>query len=493
MKYLFNGFRKFFLASLLLLVINCLLTSVAFSSTFIQSDTSYGLLCIEAENYSKSFEAADGHHWAKVKTPKNASEGISVAALPESWVIHKTDFMEYSPRMEYSVKMTKTGTHYVWIRANAPKNTSNSLHIGLNNKTLSLDGFDPKKKWIWKRAGTLNVAAPGQRVITVWMRESGIAVDKIVLSTDKSFKPTRKGPRESPVIDDGVSNTKPSLKPIGDKTGTEGQLLTFKIKATDADGTIPSLKVNLNGLPSNAFFEDHGDGSGTFTWTPAYGESGTYENVVFIASDGLSSDKETVQLTINSPSEPSSPVSDSNLVLVGTDTQQLPTPTISLSAAPNPATYGETTLLNWSSTNADACFASDGWSGTKATNGSQTSGALTENTTFTLSCSGPGGSIMMSKIVKVSPAPVRLGNATLTWTPPTTNEDRSTLTDLAGYKIYHGTTSGKYSETVTITNPGVSSYTVENLNVGTHYFAVTAFDANGNESKHSSEASKNIQ
>src|SRR5690606_30608197 len=42
------------------------------------------------------------------------------------------------------------------------------------------------------------------------------------------------------------------------------------------------------------------------------------------------------------------------------------------------------------------------------------------------------------------------GSATLTWTPPTRQADGSALRDLAGYKVYWGQESGKYSESVKI-------------------------------------------
>ncbi len=40
------------------------------------------------------------------------------------------------------------------------------------------------------------------------------------------------------------------------------------------------------------------------------------------------------------------------------------------------------------------------------------------------------------------------GDATLSWDPPTTNADGTPLTDLAGYRIYYGTSSGSYSQNI---------------------------------------------
>jgi len=83
------------------------------------------------------------------------------------------------------------------------------------------------------------------------------------------------------------------------------------------------------------------------------------------------------------------------------------------------------------------------------------------------------------------------GSATLTWTPPTTYANGLPLV-VAGYKIYTGTVSEQYGSPINagaLTGNPVS-YTVNNLGIGTFYFAVTAYDAGGVESKFSNEVSK---
>ena len=75
------------------------------------------------------------------------------------------------------------------------------------------------------------------------------------------------------------------------------------------------------------------------------------------------------------------------------------------------------------------------------------------------------------------------GNATLAWDPP----DFST--DVNGYKIHYGTSSGTYSQVIDVGN--MTSYTVSNLIDGqTYYFIVTAYNALGYESNVSNEVSK---
>lgn len=68
-------------------------------------------------------------------------------------------------------------------------------------------------------------------------------------------------------------------------------------------------------------------------------------------------------------------------------------PTVMLTIAPTSITSGQSATLNWSSTNASSCAASDGWSGNEATNGTQTiTPTSTGSIKFTLTCTAPTGS-----------------------------------------------------------------------------------------------------
>jgi hypothetical protein len=74
----------------------------------------------------------------------------------------------------------------------------------------------------------------------------------------------------------------------------------------------------------------------------------------------------------------------------------------------------------------------------------------------------------------------------LRWVPPTRNEDGSALRDLAGFRLYWGTEPGIYSDQMNVSNSLRKSRLV-NLRSGTYYFAMTAIDADGNESRLSNE------
>jgi hypothetical protein len=64
-----------------------------------------------------------------------------------------------------------------------------------------------------------------------------------------------------------------------------------------------------------------------------------------------------------------------------------PVPTASLTAAPDIITEGESTLIEWSSTNANSCTVSDGNWSDNGTSGS-VARSPTATTTYTLNCDG---------------------------------------------------------------------------------------------------------
>jgi hypothetical protein len=70
--------------------------------------------------------------------------------------------------------------------------------------------------------------------------------------------------------------------------------------------------------------------------------------------------------------------------------------------------------------------------------------------------------------------------------------DGSAVTNLAGYRIYHGTAANSLDKMIQVSNPGVTTYVVDALPAGTHYFSITAYNSAGVESDRSAVASKTI-
>ena len=88
------------------------------------------------------------------------------------------------------------------------------------------------------------------------------------------------------------TNRPPVLSPIGGKTVSEGSNLAFTVSGSDPDGD--SLTYFTGVLPSGSSFTP---ATRTFSWTPAYGQAGSYQ-VIFAVSDGVLSTSETITITV---------------------------------------------------------------------------------------------------------------------------------------------------------------------------------------------------
>ncbi|HVN44855.1 MAG TPA: fibronectin type III domain-containing protein [Steroidobacteraceae bacterium] len=86
----------------------------------------------------------------------------------------------------------------------------------------------------------------------------------------------------------------------------------------------------------------------------------------------------------------------------------------------------------------------------------------------------------------------RSHTATLSWEAPTSNTNGTPLTDLAGYRIYYGSSPGLLTRTIAIPTEGLQTYVIDDLEPGTWYFAVMAVASNGSESSLSDIVLKTI-
>jgi hypothetical protein len=90
-------------------------------------------------------------------------------------------------------------------------------------------------------------------------------------------------------------------------------------------------------------------------------------------------------------------------------------PVVVLGASATSVQAGGSVMLTWTSTDATSCAASGGWSGSRATSGSATVGPLNSDTTFTLTCSGAGGSDDESVAITITPEQRSGGGGAFDW------------------------------------------------------------------------------
>ena len=82
-------------------------------------------------------------------------------------------------------------------------------------------------------------------------------------------------------------------------------------------------------------------------------------------------------------------------------------------------------------------------------------------------------------------------SANLNWDIPSTKLDGSpiSLSTIGGYRIYEGTDKNNVSMFIDVSSD-TTTYTISGLTVGTHYFYVTTYDSEGQESPFSNVVQK---
>lgn len=103
------------------------------------------------------------------------------------------------------------------------------------------------------------------------------------------------------------------------------------------------------------------------------------------------------------------------------------TPTVTLSSTPTSVAAGGMATLTWSSTNATSCTASNGWSGSRATAGTEQVGPISAATTYALACNNNGGTpVSASATVTITAPPASVTLSGTIAVPSTTQVDSDT-------------------------------------------------------------------
>jgi len=256
-----------------------------------------------------------------------------------------------------------------------------------------------------------------------------------------------------------------------------GSEYSFTPSASDADGD--TLTFSVQGKPSWASFNP---GTGRLFGTPTATDEGTYSNIRISVSDGEDSTTlpafsiTVVPLPNTAPTISGSPASE---VAVGVAYSFTPSASDADGDALTFSIQGKPSWASFNSSNGRL-------SGTPV----EADEGTYSNIRISVSDGEESASLPAFSITVVAPVSA---SANLNWDAPTQNEDGSDLNDLAGFNIYYGTDTDDLSNIAFVNNPSATSYQVDNLNAGTWYFKVTAFDVSGNESRDSGIVSKVIQ
>ena len=300
---------------------------------FVQNLGLGDIIAIEAEHFHVR-EARSGHNWDNV-TESHNSAGGALRAQPNNGANINVDYVNTSPQLEYRINVRTPGRYYVWVRAKASSTSDDSLHVGLNGAAepngYRISNFE--SYWSWSSTlmdsgnrAYVDIGSAGEHVFDVWMREDGIIIDKILLTSSDQFEPQGQGLVESqqgtlaPALEFSMASMRRAAAE-GDTTPlqqtvvlstSDGSAAPFSISssapswltASPASGTLPAGSITLAADPS-------GMAAGEYTGTITATSSGYTQDAIAVTMTVMGN---TGSLSASITSAPSS----NNLTADGT-------------------------------------------------------------------------------------------------------------------------------------------------------------------------------
>jgi hypothetical protein len=255
-----------------------------------------------------------------------------------------------------------------------------------------------------------------------------------------------------------------------------GQTYSFTPRGSGPTGY--TLTYSISGKPSWASFSAS---TGQLLGIPATTNVGSYSNIVITVSDGYThASLAPFSITVTGVTNTPPTISGSPATTDTAGNAYSFTPTAA-DANNNPLTFSIQNLPSW------ATFSTT----TGQLSGTPMASAAGTYPNIVISVSDGTAKTSLAAF-SITVTQISSGAATVDWMPPTSNTDGSVIANLAGYKIYYGTTSTALNQTIQVANAGLASYVVSNLSSGTWYFGVTAYTSDGTESGISNVAAKQV-
>ena len=224
-----------------------------------QADST-GLVSMEAENKSGTLSQG-GKSWTSYTTTTGYSGAGALQATANTGVSNSAaTALGSSPRLDYAIDFPDSGTYYVWLRAHGGTTNDDSVHVGLDGVIPSTGqdyGGFTASGYAWDNTATsgsvvmVSVPSAGVHTFSVWMREDGTVVDKIILTPSGSYTPSGTGPSETPynaaptiataasASPSTVTGTTTTLSVLGADDGGESGLTYSWIAPPPCRGTHP--------------------------------------------------------------------------------------------------------------------------------------------------------------------------------------------------------------------------------------------------------------
>jgi len=260
--------------------------------------------------------------------------------------------------------------------------------------------------------------------------------------------------------------------------------MAYSFTPTASGPTGYTLKFAISAKPAWATFNTS---TGHLGGTPTTANIGSYSNIVISVSAGLATTSlAPFSIAVTSPPVASPPpntpptISGQPTTSVNVGSTYSFTPTAS-DANGNALTFNIQNRPSWATFNTS----------TGQLSGTPTATYAGTYSNILISVSDGIASTSLAAF-SIAVNQTSNGSATVSWTPPIQNTNGTALTNLAGYRIYYGTSTSNLNQVVQVSNVGLASYVVNNLSSATWYFGIRAYTTAGTESALSNLGTKTI-
>ena len=392
----------------------------------------------------------------------SVSDGIATASLPSFTV--RVVAQNTAPTLSGTPATTATvGQQYTFAPVGDDANDDPLTYSFTNCPTWM--NCEAATGRVSGTPATANIGSTGAIVIRV---SDGQASAQIQFTLTVQAAPTTPPANRAPTITGAPATTV-----------TVGNTYTFTAVGSDPDGN--TLTYSIQNVPAWATFSATTGRLTNRTGRPSAADVGISARITISVTDGTA--------TASLPSFTIQVVAPANRAPTISGTPPLSINVLAPYSFQPSATDADGNTLTFSIQNRPA------WASFSTSTGLLSgTPAVTDIATFSniiISVSDGTASVSLPSF-NLSVLQAATGSALISWTAPTTNTDGSTLSNLASYRVLYGRASTSLDQVTPVSNPGVTSFTVENLATGTWYFAVVAVNSAGSESDLSNVAMKTV-
>jgi uncharacterized repeat protein (TIGR02543 family) len=170
-----------------------------------------GMVAMEAEHYTGIAQGTGSFSaWEWEENPDTTSVNLTGVSGTSMWTMPNpgtnADVATSAPRLDFKIDFSTTGIYYALVRMPIPlSGGDDSVNVGMDGLLSYNNVRNSTGRFSWRpntdRGDILEfpVTRPGVFSFSIWMREDGTLVDKIVLSTNSQYvlAGTDTGPAES--------------------------------------------------------------------------------------------------------------------------------------------------------------------------------------------------------------------------------------------------------------------------------------------------------